>query len=101
MKRLQSTTWRLNATGRVAARSPFHRRSSEAVGPASQREEFRKGFLLYYDRLWELVNLRNDRQHYQDGLFMVEVPTFNEAAVREAITPVLRRFVDTLRASGA
>jgi ATP-dependent DNA helicase RecG len=63
----------------------FEYRSSEAAGPANQREEFRRGFLSYYDRLWELVNLRNDRQHYQDGLFMVEVPTFNEAAVREAI----------------
>jgi ATP-dependent DNA helicase RecG len=31
------------------------------------------------------VNLRNDKQHYQDGLFMLELPTFNEGAVREAI----------------
>lgn len=44
----------------------FEYRSSEVAGPASQREEFREGFLVYYDRLWELVNLRNDRQHYQD-----------------------------------
>ncbi len=63
----------------------FEYRSSEAPGPAGQREEFRKGFLLYHDQLWELVNLRNDRQHYQDGLFMVDIPTFSEEAVREAI----------------
>lgn len=63
----------------------FEYRSSEAAGPASQREEFREGFLLYYDRLWELVNLRNDRQHYQDGLFMLEIATFSEGAVREVI----------------
>lgn len=63
----------------------FEYRSSDAVGPAGQREEFREGFLLYYDRLWELVNLRNDRQHYQDGLFMVDVPTFSEGSVREAL----------------
>ncbi|MGD9765195.1 MAG: ATP-binding protein [Candidatus Binatia bacterium] len=63
----------------------FEYRSSDAVGPASQREEFREGFLLYYERLWELVNLRNDRQHYQDGLFMVDVPTFSEGSVREAL----------------
>jgi ATP-dependent DNA helicase RecG len=63
----------------------FEYRSSEAAGPASQRVEFREGFLLYYDRLWELVNLRNDRQHYQDGLFMLEIPTFSEGAVREVI----------------
>lgn len=75
------------ALGRHLAQAEvvFEYRSSEVAGPANQREEFRQGFLLFYDRLWELVNLRNDRQHYQDGLFMVEVPTFNEAAVREAI----------------
>ena len=63
----------------------FEYRSSETPGPASQRAEFREGFLLCYDRLWELVNLRNDKQHYQDGLFMQEVLTFSEGAVREAI----------------
>jgi ATP-dependent DNA helicase RecG len=61
----------------------FEYRSSEAVGPASQREEFREGFLLFYDQLWDLVGRRNDRQHYQDGLFVFDVPTFSEAAVRE------------------
>ena len=54
-------------------------------GPANQREEFRQGFLLFYDRIWELVNLRNDMQHYQDGLVMHAVPTFSEPAVREAL----------------
>lgn len=75
------------ALGRRLAQAEvvFEYRSSEAPGPAGQREEFREGFLLYYDRLWQLVNLRNDRQHYQDGLFMLEVPTFSEGAVREAI----------------
>lgn len=63
----------------------FEYRSSEAAGPASQREEFREGFLLFYDRLWELINLRNDKQHYQDGLFMLDVPTFSEAPVRESV----------------
>lgn len=75
------------ALGRFLAQAEviFEYRSSEKAGPASQREEFREGFFLWYDRLWELINLRNDRQHYQDGLFMVDIPTFNEGAVREAI----------------
>jgi len=75
------------ALGRHLAQAEFvfEYRSSETPGPANQREEFRKGFLLYYDRLWDLVNLRNDRQHYQDGLFMVDIPTFSEEAVREAV----------------
>lgn len=63
----------------------FEYRSSEESGPASFREEFRQGLLLYHDRLWELVNLRNDLQHFQDGLFVLDVPTFSERTVREAI----------------
>ena len=38
----------------------FEYRSSEASGPANQREEFKVGFFACYDRVWELVNLRND-----------------------------------------
>jgi ATP-dependent DNA helicase RecG len=68
----------------AAAEVVFEYRSSEAAGPANQREEFRCGFLLYYDRVWELINLRNDKQHYQAGLIMYDVPTFSEPSVREA-----------------
>lgn len=63
----------------------FEYRSSEASGPASQREEFRVGFFACYNRLWELINLRNDKQHYQEGFFIYDIPTFNERVVREAI----------------
>ena len=63
----------------------FEYRSSDASGPASQREEFRVGFFACYDRLWDLVNLRNDKQHYQEGFFVYDIPTFNERVVREAI----------------
>lgn len=63
----------------------FEYRSLNASGPANQREEFRVGFFSCFDRLWELVNLRNDIQHYQEGFFIFDIPTFNESAVREAI----------------
>jgi ATP-dependent DNA helicase RecG len=63
----------------------FEYRSSEASGPAAQREEFRVGFFSSYDRVWELINLRNDKQHYQEGLFVYDIPTFNERVVREAL----------------
>ena len=63
----------------------FEYRSSNASGPASQREEFRAGFFSCFNRLWELVNLRNNTQHYQEGFFIFDIPTFNESAVREAI----------------
>lgn len=63
----------------------FEYRSSEASGPANQREEFKVGFFACYNRVWELVNLRNDKQHYQEGLFVFDIATFNERVVREAI----------------
>ncbi len=63
----------------------FEYRSSNASGPAQQRENLRDAFFNIHDRLWELVNLRNDRQHYQDGLFVFDVPTFNERATRELL----------------
>lgn len=63
----------------------FEYRSSDVSGPANQREEFRMGFFACYNRLWELINLRNDKQHYQEGFFVYDIPTFNERVVREAI----------------
>jgi ATP-dependent DNA helicase RecG len=63
----------------------FEYRSAEAAGPAQARHEFREGFLLIHDTIWQQINLRNDRQSYQDGLFRNDIPTFDEAAVREAV----------------
>ena len=63
----------------------FEYRSSEASGPPSQREEFRQGFLPTLDAVWDLINRRNDTQTFQDGLIILDIPTFNERAVREAI----------------
>lgn len=63
----------------------FEYRSSEASGPAQDREEFRAGFLGFNDQLWQKINLRNDRQSYQEDFFRYEIPTFDEVAVREAI----------------
>ncbi|MEB2285176.1 MAG: putative DNA binding domain-containing protein [Myxococcales bacterium] len=63
----------------------FEYRSSEASGPAADREEYREGFFLWHDAIWNKINLRNDRQSYQDGLFRVELPTFDEVPVREAL----------------
>jgi ATP-dependent DNA helicase RecG len=73
--------------GRLLAHAEviFEYRSKEIAGPANQREEFREGFFLYYDKLWGLINLRNNLQHYQDGLFMRDISTFSERSIREAI----------------
>lgn len=63
----------------------FEYRASESSGPANQREEFRMGFFACADQIWDLINLRNDKQHYQEGFFVFDIPTFNERVVREAI----------------
>lgn len=63
----------------------FEYRSSEASGPAADREEFREGFFLWQDAIWQKINLRNDRQSYQDGLFRLDIPTFDEVPVRESL----------------
>lgn len=75
------------ALGRHLAQAEvvFEYRSSEAPGPAAARHEFRQGFLPVLDEIWHLINLRNDLQHFQQGLFVWDVPTFNERAIREAL----------------
>lgn len=75
------------ALGKYLAQSEiiFEYRATEASGAAHVRQDFRKGFFAFYEDLWKLINLRNDHQHYQDGLFTWDIPTFNESAIREAI----------------
>jgi ATP-dependent DNA helicase RecG len=63
----------------------FEYRASDATGPAQQRLEYRQGFFSFYDDLWDKINLRNDIQYFQDGLFIWNIPTFNESVVRESI----------------
>jgi len=75
------------ALGRHLAQAEvvFEYRSSDASGPAQQRKEFRQGFFSFYDELWNLIDLRNDIQHFQSGLFVLDIPTFSERVVREAV----------------
>lgn len=63
----------------------FEYRSSDASGPAQDRKEYRQGFFGYCDELWNRINLRNDRQDFQEGLFVTPISTFSERPVREAI----------------
>lgn len=67
------------------AETVFEYRATEISGPAQQRDEYRQGFFLFQDELWRQINLRNDLQHFQQGLFVFDVPTFNEIVAREAI----------------
>ena len=63
----------------------FEYRSAEASITYQQREEYSRGFFLFHNDLWNTVNLRNDRYHYQEGLFLWDIPAFNETVIREAI----------------
>ncbi len=63
----------------------FEYRSSDVSGPAQDRKEYRQGFFGYCDELWNRINLRNDRQDFQEGLFVTPISTFSERPVREAI----------------
>ena len=54
-------------------------------GRLRDRIDFRRGFFAFHDELWNRINLRNDKQDFQDGLFVHPIPTFTERAVREAI----------------
>lgn len=75
------------ALGRWLAQAElvFEYRSSDASGPAADRDDYREGFFNWQDALWNKINLRNDRQSYQDGLFRMDLLTFDEVPVREAL----------------
>jgi ATP-dependent DNA helicase RecG len=79
------------ALGRYLAQAEFilEYRSTEASGPAGDREEFREGFFLWQEKLWNKINLRNEVQSYQEGLFRYDLPTFDEISVREALLNAL------------
>ncbi len=75
------------ALGRHLAQAEivFEYRSREESLAYQQRKEYRQGFFTFQSDLWETVNLRNEVHQYQEGLFMREIPTFNESVVREGI----------------
>ena len=57
----------------------FEYRSNEVPGPASERHEFRQGFLPVLDETWRLINQRNDLQNFQQGLFNLGRAHFQRA----------------------
>ena len=67
------------------AETIFEFRMSEASTRHVQREEFKAGFFVWHDRLWELINLRNEVLSYQDGLYRWDIPAHDEETVREAV----------------
>lgn len=76
----------------------FEYRSSEASVPYQQRREFREGFFLFDEKLWNIIDARNEVYHYEDGLFVGDIPTFDRRVVREALPT---RFPTATTASAA
>lgn len=49
------------------------------------RLDFREPFLLYFDKLWDKINSRNEIHPIQEGLFVFDIKAFNEEVIREAV----------------
>lgn len=75
------------ALGRHLAQAEviFEYRSSEASTPFQQRREFREGFFLFDEELWNVINARNEVYQYEEGLFVGDIPTFDYRVVREGL----------------
>jgi len=63
----------------------FEYRSQPSSLRYQQRREFRQGFLLCHDDLWDAINARNDVHQIQEGLLVRDIAMFSEKVVREAI----------------
>ena len=63
----------------------FEYRSSEASTPYQQRREFREGFFLFDEELWNAIDAHNEVYQYEEGLFVGDIPTFDRRVVREAL----------------
>lgn len=78
---------KLKALGKFLPNAEFiyEYRNNLASIQYQQRKEFRYGFLLYHDELWQEINLRNEVQQVRHGLFIENVKDFNEEVVREGL----------------
>ncbi|MBN1866559.1 putative DNA binding domain-containing protein [Candidatus Sumerlaeota bacterium] len=63
----------------------FEYRSSDASIRYQDRKEYRAGFLLFHNDLWEQIDKRNALEHYQDGFLVRDIPAFREQVIREAV----------------
>lgn len=63
----------------------YEYRINEAPGPAGERHEFQEGFFAWFDKLWGHINGRNLDQHFADGPYVLDMTTFDEFPIREAI----------------
>ena len=63
----------------------FEYRNSDSVIECQDRVEYRAGFFLWRNDIWEKINARNEIHSYRDGMFHYDRQAFNEAVIREAL----------------
>jgi len=63
----------------------FEYRNRESSIPSQHRQEYREGFFLFQDELWNVISLRNEVTQAQEGFFRRDILAFSEATVREAV----------------
>lgn len=63
----------------------FEYRDERSIIQAQTRENYRWGFIGYFDELWAQINRRNDPVPLPAGMFRNPVFPFNEEVVREGI----------------
>lgn len=63
----------------------FEYRQNDSSIEYQDRVEYRAGFFLWLNDLWQKINVRNERHSYRDGLFRYDLPAFSEDVVREAL----------------
>jgi len=63
----------------------FEYRDDKSIIQAQARENYRWGFLGFFDDLWAQINRRNDPVPLPAGMFRTPVFPFNEQVVREGV----------------
>jgi len=68
-----------------AAEIVYEYRGEEHNIEHQYRQEWRAGFLDVMDEVWGAIAARNDIMHFQEDLFMRDIPVLREDVVREAL----------------
>lgn len=61
-------------------------RSSATATRFSDRKIFQEAFFTLIDKLWDVIDLRNDKMPVLEGAFMSDIPAFNSEVIREAVS---------------
>lgn len=63
----------------------YEYRNSETETRNQVRENYRIGFLVIIDKLWDYVNARNGIDYLQEKFLLKDIPYFDKEVIREAI----------------